>query len=100
MHVVVDCRCLDEWDVFLDAVNRKAISQELLKFSLRNKERQFIFISPQVIIFILYFFLKQIRIYIQELLTVLIVESKSSISSVDVLFHGSSPYLSGKSSSF
>jgi chromosome segregation ATPase len=45
----VDCRCLDEWDVFLDAVNRKAISQELLKFSLRNKERQFIFISPQVL---------------------------------------------------
>jgi TRAP-type mannitol/chloroaromatic compound transport system permease large subunit len=58
MHVVVDCRCLDEWDVFLDAVNRKAISQELLKFSLRNKERQFIFISPQVIIFILSFFLE------------------------------------------
>lgn len=42
------CRCLDEWDVFLDAVNRKAISQELLKFSLRNRNSQFIFISPQV----------------------------------------------------
>jgi len=40
-------RCLDEWDVFLDAVNRREISQELLKFSLKNKERQFIFISPQ-----------------------------------------------------
>merc|ERR1712098_553279 len=40
-------RCLDEWDVFLDAVNRKAISEELLNFSLRNQDRQFIFISPQ-----------------------------------------------------
>jgi len=40
-------RCLDEWDVFLDAVNRREISQELLKFSLRNRDRQFIFISPQ-----------------------------------------------------
>ena len=41
-------RCLDEWDVFLDAVNRKEISKELLNFSLNNKDRQFIFISPQV----------------------------------------------------
>jgi len=40
-------RCLDEWDVFLDAVNRREISQELLKFSLKNSARQFIFISPQ-----------------------------------------------------
>ena len=42
-------RCLDEWDVFLDAVNRKAISKELLNFSLKNQSKQFIFISPQVI---------------------------------------------------
>ena len=41
-------RCLDEWDVFLDAVNRKTISEELLRFCLRNKDKQFIFISPQV----------------------------------------------------
>ena len=41
-------RCLDEWDVFLDAVNRKAISKELLNFSLKNQSKQFIFISPQV----------------------------------------------------
>jgi len=40
-------RCLDEWDVFLDAVNRKEISKELLRFSMRNRDRQFIFISPQ-----------------------------------------------------
>ena len=43
-------RCLDEWDVFLDAVNRKAISKELLNFSLKNQSKQFIFISPQVMI--------------------------------------------------
>ena len=42
-------RCLDEWDVFLDAVNRREISRELLKFSLNNRDRQFIFISPQVL---------------------------------------------------
>ena len=41
-------RCLDEWDVFLDAVNRKTISEELLRFCLRNPDKQFIFISPQV----------------------------------------------------
>jgi len=40
-------RCLDEWDVFLDAVNRKNISEELLRFCLRNPDKQFIFISPQ-----------------------------------------------------
>ena len=40
-------RCLDEWDVFLDPVNRKKISEELLRFCLRNQDRQFIFISPQ-----------------------------------------------------
>ena len=45
---IVSCRCLDEWDVFLDAVNRKAISEELLRFCLRNPDKQFIFISPQV----------------------------------------------------
>ena len=46
-------RCLDEWDVFLDAVNRKAISKELLNFSLKNQSKQFIFISPQVETFFL-----------------------------------------------
>ena len=33
--------------MFLDAVNRKAISEELLRFCLRNPDKQFIFISPQ-----------------------------------------------------
>jgi chromosome segregation ATPase len=58
-------RALDEWDVFLDAVNRKNISINLLEFGLTNlvtvnmctlygfiflflfQEYQFIFISPQ-----------------------------------------------------
>jgi len=40
-------RCLDEWDVFLDAINRKEISKALLDFSLKNQDKQFIFISPQ-----------------------------------------------------
>jgi chromosome segregation ATPase len=41
-------RCLDEWDVFLDAINRKSISMELFKFAVRKEgEFQFIFISPQ-----------------------------------------------------
>ena len=40
-------RCLDEWDVFLDALNRKSISQTLLGFGLKHVDYQFIFISPQ-----------------------------------------------------
>eukprot|EP00088_Acartia_fossae_P018470 TRINITY_DN20683_c0_g1_i2.p1 TRINITY_DN20683_c0_g1~~TRINITY_DN20683_c0_g1_i2.p1 ORF type:complete len:913 (+),score=280.53 TRINITY_DN20683_c0_g1_i2:273-2741(+) len=40
-------RCLDEWDVFLDSVNRKDIARELLEFSLKKLDKQFIFISPQ-----------------------------------------------------
>ena len=31
-------------------MNRKAISKELLNFSLKNQSKQFIFISPQVIL--------------------------------------------------
>ena len=41
-------RCLDEWDVFLDSVNRAQIGAELTKFA-REQEgvTQFIFLSPQ-----------------------------------------------------
>ena len=56
----VSCRCLDEWDVFLDAVNRKAISEELLRFCLRNPDKQFIFISPQVRRNTLFYFYVQV----------------------------------------
>merc|ERR1712059_155825 len=40
-------RALDEWDVFLDAINRKSISKTLLDFGLSKLDYQFIFISPQ-----------------------------------------------------
>jgi len=40
-------RCLDEWDVFLDPVNRKLISKELYDFGRNNEKYQFVFISPQ-----------------------------------------------------
>jgi len=40
-------RALDEWDVFLDNINRKQISRTLLGFGLQKQDYQFIFISPQ-----------------------------------------------------
>jgi len=41
-------RCLDEWDVFLDSVNRAAIGAELTKFAKAQEGViQFIFLSPQ-----------------------------------------------------
>merc|ERR1711868_123336 len=40
-------RALDEWDVFLDALNRKNISRTLLEFGLKHTDNQFLFISPQ-----------------------------------------------------
>ena len=40
-------RALDEWDVFLDALNRKEISKTLLNFGLKQSDYQFFFISPQ-----------------------------------------------------
>ena len=40
-------RALDEWDVFLDAINRKEISRNLLEFGLTQADYQFFFISPQ-----------------------------------------------------
>ena len=40
-------RALDEWDVFLDALNRKSISRTLLDFGLKHVDNQFLFISPQ-----------------------------------------------------
>jgi len=41
-------RCLDEWDVFMDSVNRAMIGAELVRFA-KSKEgtHQFIFLSPQ-----------------------------------------------------
>ena len=48
-------RALDEWDVFLDALNRKDISNTLLNFGLKQQDYQFFFISPQGIHFKIYF---------------------------------------------
>ena len=48
-------RALDEWDVFLDALNRKEISKTLLNFGLKQTDYQFFFISPQGIHFEKYF---------------------------------------------
>ena len=47
-------RALDEWDVFLDALNRKDISNTLLNFGLKQQYYQFFFISPQGIYFHLF----------------------------------------------
>ena len=48
-------RALDEWDVFLDALNRKEISKTLLNFGLKQTDYQFFFISPQGIHLEIYF---------------------------------------------
>jgi len=46
-HMEPPFRCLDEWDVFLDLVNREKIQKKLFHFALRQKEKQFFFLSPQ-----------------------------------------------------
>ncbi|CAN0339833.1 unnamed protein product, partial [Ectocarpus sp. 13 AM-2016] len=45
-----DCpfRVMDEFDVFMDAVSRDHAILEVLKFAKNNKDKQFIFITPQV----------------------------------------------------
>ena len=45
--VIHDLLSQDEWDVFLDAMNRNEISGTLLKFGLKHPDNQFLFISPQ-----------------------------------------------------
>ncbi|CAN0573506.1 unnamed protein product, partial [Ectocarpus sp. 12 AP-2014] len=44
-----DCpfRVMDEFDVFMDAVSRDHAILEVLKFAKNNKDKQFIFITPQ-----------------------------------------------------
>ena len=46
-HIQPPFRCLDEWDVFLDQVNRNKIQEQLYTFGLKHQEKQFIFLSPQ-----------------------------------------------------
>ena len=46
-NTVYELLSQDEWDIFLDAINRNDISRTLLRFGLRNPDNQFFFISPQ-----------------------------------------------------
>jgi hypothetical protein len=41
-------RCLDEWDVFLDHVNRGIAANMLIEGARRSLGKQFILITPQV----------------------------------------------------
>ena len=46
-HMAPPFRALDEWDVFLDPLNRKKVSERLVEEGLLRPHFQFIFISPQ-----------------------------------------------------
>jgi chromosome segregation ATPase len=39
---------MDEFDVFMDAVNRRIATQTLLEFALEQGYLQFIFLTPHV----------------------------------------------------
>lgn len=40
-------RCLDEFDVFMDMVNRRISMEMMLKVAKEQQERQFILLTPQ-----------------------------------------------------
>jgi chromosome segregation ATPase len=40
-------RAMDEFDVFMDAVNRRVSIETLLNFARENVDKQFLFITPQ-----------------------------------------------------
>lgn len=40
-------RALDEWDVFLDPLNRKQVEERLVAEGLQKSHYQWFFISPQ-----------------------------------------------------
>ena len=46
-HMAPPFRALDEWDVFLDPLNRKKVAEGLVENGLQQSHYQFIFISPQ-----------------------------------------------------
>jgi len=46
-HCETKFRCLDEFDVFMDPVNRRIATQTLLEFALDNDERQYVLLTPQ-----------------------------------------------------
>lgn len=39
--------CMDEFDVFMDAINRRVALQFLLEFAYKFQDRQFIYLTPQ-----------------------------------------------------
>lgn len=39
---------MDEYDVFMDAVNRRIATQTLLEFALEENNLQFVLLTPQV----------------------------------------------------
>jgi hypothetical protein len=41
-------RAMDEYDVFMDAVNRRIATQTLLEFALEEDGLQFVLLTPQV----------------------------------------------------
>lgn len=41
-------RAMDEFDVFMDAVNRRISMQSLIKFAHDQSHVQFLFLTPQV----------------------------------------------------
>uniref|UniRef100_A0A915DVB2 RecF/RecN/SMC N-terminal domain-containing protein n=1 Tax=Ditylenchus dipsaci TaxID=166011 RepID=A0A915DVB2_9BILA len=40
-------RCLDEFDVFMDMLNRKMVMEMLVEFAVEHKSNQFFFFTPQ-----------------------------------------------------
>ena len=40
-------RCLDEFDVFMDSVNRDVSMDMLIRFARQSKGKQFLLITPQ-----------------------------------------------------
>lgn len=41
-------RAMDEFDVFMDAINRRIATQTLLEFAREKAELQFVLLTPQV----------------------------------------------------
>ena len=40
------CRILDEFDVFMDAVNRRISVQNIINYAREDRRNQFIFLTP------------------------------------------------------
>ncbi|KAG1672939.1 hypothetical protein FOA52_012384 [Chlamydomonas sp. UWO 241] len=40
-------RCMDEFDVFMDAINRRVATETLLEFAYKHSNFQYVFLTPQ-----------------------------------------------------